>query len=353
MGPTWPNRFYLHAGTSDGIKANSPIYGLKASARNSIFGQVEAKKRDFATKFPGVDPNRLCVNFFADVPLLPIMFPSALSTTGGVDFINLLPNFNYARIFDQARDSGASSLERFATSVFGSATPNGLLKMLENARAFPTFETLAREGKLPPISYIEPPFQLAPCDDHPPHDILAGQAFVSSIYKILKESKDWANTLFIITYDEHGSFYDHVAPGKNTADTNAEFRQLGFRVPALVIGPGVKKGYVSKVQYEHCSVLSTMTNRFGLAPSNDRVRVSRDISDCIDGSTRGGASGGLQLNRVDLSEAHVLETARVAGGQKEIVEKVFGGNVPFEAKRVYTNEIFETFDRLGVASIRR
>ena len=190
-------------------------------------------------------------------------------------------------------------------------------------------------------------------DDHPPHDILAGQAFVSAIYKILQNSPDWKDTLLVITYDEHGSFYDHVKPGVVGQDTDPEFRQRGFRVPAIVVGPGVKKGYVSKTQYDHCSILSTFTNRFGLAPTNDRVRLARDIADCIDTSTRRGAAGNAQMQRLELSEATVMESAEIADGQKEIVEKVFHGSVPYEAKRVFTAGMFETFERLGVATIRK
>ena len=93
------------------------------------------------------------------------------------DRISILPNFNYAHTFDTARDSGLGSLEKFSSKIFRTTAPQKFLELVAEARKKPTFESLAREGKLPPITYIEPPFQLAPCDDHPPHDILAGQAF--------------------------------------------------------------------------------------------------------------------------------------------------------------------------------
>ncbi len=348
MGPTWPNRFYVHAGTSDGVKANSPLWGMGAAARNSIFGQIEARKKEIAKELPGVDPNRLCVNFFADVPLLPLMFMTAV----GNSIVG--PNFNYARVFKNQRNDGLETLQRFGSSVFGAATPEKLFNAVAAARINPTFEDLCEKGQLPAVSYIEPPFQLAPMDDHPPHDIKAGQAFVASVYQILlKTGRLEKDTLLIITYDEHGSFYDHVAPPKVKEDTNAEFQQLGFRVPALVIGKGVKKGVVNHTQFDHCSILSTATKRYGLAPSNDRVRVANDISSCLETSTSGGAAGDAKIQSVELSEAHVLETARIAAGQAEIVQKVFNGHVPFEAKRIFTNSMFEIFDRLGVATIKR
>ena len=357
MGPTWPNRYYLHAATSGGRKVNKPLSGIGSEARNSIFGQVSARARQIRRDNRSLgDESRLCVNFFADVPLLPIMFPTALGMGNGLDFINLFPDFNYAHLYDRPRSGGQDALTQLTNGkLFGGNIPSGFLEFVANARRSPTFQTLCAEGKLPPISYIEPPFMLAPMDDHPPHDVLAGQAFISSIYKMLQDSPDWNDTLLIITYDEHGSFYDHVRPGVVNEDQNSEFRQLGFRVPSLVIGAGVKKNHVSKVQYDHCSVISTLSNRFGLAPINDRVRVAKPLLDCIASSAErsAAASGGLRLQRVQLSESKVLGSARIAAGQKEIVEKVFHGSVPYEAKRIFTNGILEIFDQLGVASIGR
>src|SRR5262249_40155386 len=125
-------------------------------------------------------------------------------------------------------------------------------------RSSASFEEACREGTLPTVSIIDPGFSLTPCDDHPPHDIAAGQAFIATIYRMLTSNLDqWSKTLFIICYDEHGSFYDHVRPPVVMEDERPEFRQLGFRVPALVIGPYVKKNYVSHVQYDHVSFLST------------------------------------------------------------------------------------------------
>lgn len=70
------------------------------------------------------------------------------------------------------------------------------------------------------------------------------------------------------------------------------------------------------------------------------------------GAGSGTTTGGLRLAQVQLSEKRVLASAEIADGQKEIVDKVFRGNVPFEAKKIFTNEMFGVFDRLGVANIR-
>lgn len=352
MGPTWPNRYYIHAASSGSRKVNKPISGIGSVARNSIFGTIAAKVKQIRRDNPALgDEKRLCVDFFADVPLLPIMFPTVAGLGNGIDFLNFLPDFNYAHLYDRPRVAGREALSQAANGkIFGGSLPSGFLDFIAEARRSPTFETLCREGKLPPVSFIEPPYQLAPADDHPPHDIMMGQAFIASVYKMLRESPDWKDTLLVITYDEHGGFYDHVKPGIVQEDRDGDFKQLGFRVPTIIIGPGLKKGHVSKTQYDHCSLLSTLTHRFSLAPSNDRVRTANPLTDCV--ASSGGTSGNLRLAQVQLSESRVLASAEMADGQKEIVEKVFRGNVPFEAKKVFTDGLFEIFDRQGVANIR-
>jgi phospholipase C len=351
MGPTWPNRYYLHAGSAGSRKVNKPLSGIGSVARNSIFGAVADRKREIALEYPGLDVNRQCVNFFADVPLLPIMFPTALGLGDGLDGINFLPNFNFAHLFDAPREGGVNDLTRLSNSVFGDKVPDKLLKIIAGARRSPTFETMCKQGTLPPISYIEPPYQLAPMDDHPPHNIMAGQAFVASVYKMLRESPDWEHTLLVVTYDEHGSFYDHVAPGSVADDEDGEFRQLGFRVPTLVIGKGIKRQHVSKVRYDHCSLLSTVNTRFGLESPNARVTNAKTIAECISRSGATGASGGLRLASLDLSYKAIMDSAELADGQAEIVHKVFHGHVPFEAKKIFTEGMFSIFDRLGVATV--
>lgn len=102
----------------------------------------------------------------------------------------------------------------------------------------------AAHNRLPQVSWIDPNFWdvsvLDPHsnDDHPPSDILAGQAFVLDVYNALRTTPDWDDTLLVITYDEHGGFYDHVPP---PAISDNEHQTLGLRVPVLVAGPRVKQ----------------------------------------------------------------------------------------------------------------
>ena len=148
-------------------------------------------------------------------------------------------------------------------------------------RRYTDFMIDAANGELPPVTYIDPAFSYN--DDHPPHHPLLGQQLIASVYQALATSPLWNNVLMVVTYDENGGFFDHVAP-PTTEDDRADlgFDQLGFRVPSLVIGPYVKPGYVSSVQYDHTSALKQLENDLGLAPLGARDAAAQDLSDCID-----------------------------------------------------------------------
>jgi phospholipase C len=109
------------------------------------------------------------------------------------------------------------------------------------------FEQLARTGQLPSVSFIDPHFiELPPsanCDG-PPADVKAGQQLVQRVVEAVVTSPQWSNTLLIITYDEHGGFYDHVPPPAATKVSPESLGTYGVRVPTFVICPWVKGGTV-------------------------------------------------------------------------------------------------------------
>lgn len=148
-------------------------------------------------------------------------------------------------------------------------------------RRYTDFMIDAANGDLPPVTYIDPAFSYN--DDHPPHHPLLGQQLIASVYQALATSPLWNNVLLVITYDENGGFFDHVAP-PTVPDDNAAlgFDQLGFRVPALVAGPYVKSEYVSSVEYDHTSALKHLESQLGLEPLTARDAAAADLTDCID-----------------------------------------------------------------------
>ncbi len=128
----------------------------------------------------------------------------------------------------------------------------------------------AAKGELRDVSWIDPNFidlsVLDPNsnDDHPPSDVKAGQALVLELYEALARSPGWQDTVLVIVYDEHGGFYDHVAPPP-IADDGSGFTTLGVRVPAIVVGPRVRK-FVSHEVFDHTSLIATILRRFAADP---------------------------------------------------------------------------------------
>lgn len=120
------------------------------------------------------------------------------------------------------------------------------------------FYTDAAAGTLPQFTYINPEccsFQ----SFHPPSAITDGEIFIKGIYEAVRNSPQWEETLFILTFDEHGGFGDHVSPPVNVPagddilytekamdglNYTFDFKRLGIRVPTLVISPWVGKGVI-------------------------------------------------------------------------------------------------------------
>ena len=140
----------------------------------------------------------------------------------------------------------------------------------------------AAAGTLAPVVYIDPAFSMN--DDHPPHHTMLGQQLIASVYAALASSPQWSRCLFVLTYDEHGGYYDHVPPPSDAADEFAAegFNQLGVRVPTVIAGPFVKQGEVISTRYDHTSMLKHLQNRFGLDPLYMRVDQANDITDAFD-----------------------------------------------------------------------
>lgn len=236
MGPTWPNRFYLHAATSEGKKDNTPHVG----GLTTIWNRLD-------------DAGVSNVNYFHDVAWC----------AGGY-----------------FKTGGLKNIEKF----------------FEDAAA----------GTLPQFCLIDPQFFGSGAnDDHPSHDVQLGQALMAAVYKALAESPQWGSCLLVITNDEHGGFFDHVAPPK-TVDERAEFEQLGFRVPAIVAGPFVKSGCTVTTLFEHVSIAKTLTVRHGLAPLNARLDKANDLSSTIDPTKFDAPSAPIQLPVLDVALSAAL-----------------------------------------------
>jgi phospholipase C len=170
------------------------------------------------------------------------------------------------------------------------------------------FLTDAASGSLPSVSWVDPNFFKLPLvdgpleanDDHPPHDVRLGQKFINVVYEALRTSPNWDRSLMIITYDEHGGFYDHaeVPP------------PLGPRVPTILVSPWLKPGQPCHERLEHTSIIKTVLARFGdeeaVKRMGPRVYFANDIWHMLTETTpRPGAPvadpGAAALSASDLT----------------------------------------------------
>ena len=135
-----------------------------------------------------------------------------------------------------------------------------------------TFASHWKRGSpaIPSVVFIEPKYtddtisSAQPNDDHPPTGISYGQDFLADIYNTLISNTElWSKTMMIVTYDEHGGFFDHVPPLNIPANAGDQFFPYsGVRVPAFVISPHVEPGTVFQGPLDHTSILQLLADRF-------------------------------------------------------------------------------------------
>ena len=264
MGQTWPNRYYLHATTSLGRRTNRP---LGPNAPLSIWERMAEKCRSTRNYAAG------------KVLWYSVAFPT--------------------RMF-----SGESAV-----------VPGQIEDFFHDARS----------GNLPNFSIIDPDFTVN--DAYPKRSPALCEAFVASIVRALAESPQWKRSLLLITFDEHGGYYDHVAPPR-APDIRPDFRQLGFRVPALAVGPTVWRGRVVSTPLEHVSVAATLRARFGIETLSPRMDAASDVSGCIDPLRITDPAPPPR----DLPQVELEPTARIVAecrsSQQEIDQALVDGQVP-------------------------
>jgi phospholipase C len=170
---------------------------------------------------------------------------------------------------------------------------------------FQAFEADVASPAFPQVTWIDPgffdKFGLHENDDHPPTDVRLGQLLIERVTNALMASPHWDTSLLIITYDEHGGFFDHVAPPA-AHDDHPETTWYGVRVPTLVVSPFVAPG-VSSTVFDHTSIIRTILERFcpALPPGvmGKRVANATSLAGLLSGPARPaervpGAGEGVQ-----------------------------------------------------------
>jgi phospholipase C len=146
-------------------------------------------------------------------------------------------------------------------------------------------------GTLPAFSVITPDgFEAS---EENPQNVEAGETFVWSIVTALFASPAWSKTALLITYDEHGGYYDHVPPAALPAPGDGilpratqlfgdAYTFSGFRVPTILVSPWARAGTVSHTIYDHTSIMAFLERKYGLAALTDRDAAAADMTDLFD-----------------------------------------------------------------------
>ena len=244
-GPTWPNRFFMHAATSGGL-VDSPstdqiLLGFSFNA-GTIFHSLSKAGKDWR------------------------IYHDGMPQTAGIDSLR----FAYIDPFTQ------------------------------HFREMKYFVDDVNAGILPEYTFIEPQYDTGGNfaggnSMHPLNDVRKGEALVKLIYETLRNSpRYWADTMFIITFDEHGGFFDHVPPpaanptGDDTKYANADhpfnFNRYGVRVPTIVISAYTQKATLigsdpaePNTMFDHTSILATVEEKFGLPSLTQRDKVANKL----------------------------------------------------------------------------
>jgi phospholipase C len=124
---------------------------------------------------------------------------------------------------------------------------------LGNIQPVSSFLSAARVGTLPAVSWITPS---QPNSEHPPASVHEGQAWVTNLVNSVMRGPDWASTAIFVSWDDWGGFYDHVAPP--VVDGNG----YGLRVPALVISPYARRGFIDHQTLSHDAFLKFIEDDF-------------------------------------------------------------------------------------------
>ena len=140
--------------------------------------------------------------------------------------------------------------------------------------------------KFPAFSWIEPAyFQPGANDDHPPHDILEGEALIAHVYNALRANEPlWKTSLLVVLFDEHGGFYDHVSPPAAIPPDHHQdeytFDRLGVRVPVILVSPWFPADVLHET-FDHTSLLKYLIEKWSLGPLGQRTAQAKTFASAI------------------------------------------------------------------------
>jgi phospholipase C len=281
LGPTFPNRRFLISGTAHGLIDDLPFCMVDYPPAGTIFDLLDRYGISW------VD--------YHNVSPIKILLTRLLGRPGLVAARRLL---SLARWVPPVVNAVKGN-KTFTADLY----PLGLLNCLRHLRTAKRFFTDADNGTLPAFSIVDPDF--GSFSEENPQDIRKGESFAAEVIRRVMHGKGWQHTLLIWLYDEHGGYYDHVPPpaapppddiegrsvlympawlraclrpffGTYIAEIEAVdagprgFDRYGFRVPAVIVSPHARPGYVCSEVLDHTSVLRLVEETWNLPPLTGR-----------------------------------------------------------------------------------
>jgi phospholipase C len=202
----------------------------------------------------------------------------ALIDPSGSESQRMYPCFDHPTLTDLLDDAGVSWRYYTPSAVSGWTGPNAISHIRfgpdwKNVVLQPT-QVLKDIGnnQLPAVSWVIPSWAES---DHAGFNQGLGPSWVSSIVNAIGHSPYWAHTAILITWDDWGGFYDHVAP------RIYDSYEYGFRVPLIVVSPYAKSGYVSHVTHDFGSILKFIEGVYGLPSLGYADARADNLSDCF------------------------------------------------------------------------
>jgi phospholipase C len=322
LGPTFPNRRFLIAGTAHGLIDDLPTGMLDYPEAGTIFDLLTAHSIDW-TNYHHITPLRIA---------FPRLFGTAgLKAARAVGLLLVqLPGLKPLLTGKGGLRTYMMGRIQFTANLY----PLGALGARNHLRSLEAFFEDAAAGTLPPFSIVDPDFN--EFSEENDQDISCGEGFSAAVINKVMHGKGWAHTLLIWTYDEHGGYYDHVAPPgavppddvlghsllnwlgafdwllrrfrfwRKLKQANGDrlgdkllprsYDRLGFRVPTVIISPYAKKDYVSSRDgphdgppdghgeraYDHTSILKFVERKWNLPALTRRDAEAKDFLDALD-----------------------------------------------------------------------
>jgi len=292
LGPTFPNRRFLMAATANGLVDDAMASVIDYPPTGTIFDLLD--RHDISwTNYHHVRRHRRIAPRFTGGPGRKAVRAGRLTAKG----------------------LGAGEVVRGRIECTANLYPLPLLRSMRHLRPISRLFQDAAEGTLPAVSIVDPDFDAA--SEENPQDVQIGEGFAAAVINAIMRGPAWRNTLLIWFYDEHGGYYDHVAPPPavepddvlphslldaraplhwalrhtrmwrrakqdDAGASHDRYDRYGIRVPAVVVAAHARPDYVSSTVFDHTSALKLIEEKWNLPPLTERDAHAQAPWDLLD-----------------------------------------------------------------------